>query len=301
MLTAAMLLSSSAQAADIMVPPGAQPYADVVVKDVPMRARLALGFDAALILNLEPAQRAKLKIFPLLGKQKIRNALLPAGEATVRFNLVKVAPRGHEQRRMPTVWVDKPIATDADGILSALALSGDRLVFRLGADAPGARSYRLPRDGKGSASMEARVGDQDVRVTLELNSPETILNARAGEALIAAGMVRRVNAVGLWRPFPGVALPFQRLVARDGATLMGLPIINAAVRITEAEARRIDAEARAGTSTEADDEDAITVTASRKGKRGRSPWVLVGRDTLDRCSTIALDRPGESWELACRF
>lgn len=297
----ALAFATPVVAADIIVPPGRQAYQAIMVKDQPMRARLALGFDAALLLNLEPAQRARLKIFPLIGKQTFKDPLIPGGKALFRFNIVRVAPTGYESRRLPTVWVDKPIADDADGILSALALEADTLVFRLGADTPGARDYVLPRKGKNAASMETRVADEKIRVTLELNAPETILNARAAEALIEAGMVRRVRAVGLWRPFPGVALPIQRLESRADATLMGLPIINAAVRITEAEAKRIDKEAQAGTSTAEDDEDAITVTADRKTKRGRSPWVLIGRDTLDRCSSITLDRPGKIWRLRCAF
>jgi hypothetical protein len=297
----ALTMVAAPAMAEIAVPPGRQPYIDIMVKNQPMRARLALGFDKALLLNLEPAQKAGLKIFPLIGKMKFKDPLIPGGEALFRFNLVKVAPRGQEASRLPTVWVDKPIAEDADGILSALALDGERLVFRLGAEAAGSRLYTLPRDGGSSASMETRLADEKLRVTLELNAPETIVNGRAAEALIAAGLVRRVDKVGLWRPFPGVALPIQRLEAKPGATLMGLPLRNAAVRITEAEARRIDARAAAGTSTEADDEDTITVTAAKGRKRGRRPWVLIGRDTLDKCSTITLDRPGKAWVLNCRF
>ncbi len=299
-LLLAAALAGPLQAAEILVPAGRQPYIGITVKDAPMRARLALGFDEALLLNLAPAQRVGLKIFPLIGKMKFKNALIPGGEATFRFNIVRVAPQGFESARMPTVWVDKKIADDADGILSALALSGDRVTFRLAPAAAGERLYKLPRQGRNDADMQTRIADEKVRVTLELNAAETILNARAADAMIAAGLVRRVNAVGLWRPFPGVALPIQRLETRAGATLLGMPIINAAVRVTEAEAKRIDAEAKAGTSTAEDDEDAITVTASRQ-KRGRAPWVLVGRDTLDRCSTVTLDRPAKVWELACRF
>jgi hypothetical protein len=295
------LLMAGPVAAEILVPKGQQPYLDIIVKEQPMRARLALGFDKALLLNLEPAQRAGLKIFPLIGKMKFKDPLFPGGEALFRFNLVRVTPRGYEGGRMPTVWVDKPIAGDADGVLSALALEGERLVFRLEPDAAGSRRYVLPRKGGGSASMQTQVADEKLRLTLELNAPETILNARAGQALLAAGLVRRLDKVGLWRPFPGVALPIQRLESMPGAALLGLPIRNAAVRITEAEAKRIDERAAAGTSTEADDEDAITVTASKGRKRGRGPWVLIGRDTLDMCSTITLDRPGKTWVLNCRF
>ena len=305
LLRAGALLAALAFAApalaEIPVQAGAQPYLPLVVKDTPMRARLALGFDKALLLNLAPAQKAGLKIFPLIGKMKFKNPLFPGGEALFRFNLVKVAPRGFEAAKIPTVWVDKPIADDADGVLSALALEGERITFRLGAERPGSRRYVLSRKSGGSASMETRAGGETLRLTLELNAPETILNARAAEALLAEGLVRRLPQVGLWRPFPGVALPFQRLEAMPGATLLGLPIRNAAVRITENEARRIDAEAAAGTSTDLDDEDAIVVTAAKGRKQGRKPWILIGRDVLDDCSSITLDRPARAWVLNCRF
>ena len=79
LVLAALLLAAPAGAAEILVPQGRQAYQDIIIKDQPMRARLALGFDAALILNLEPAQRANLKIFPLIGKQTFKDALIPGG------------------------------------------------------------------------------------------------------------------------------------------------------------------------------------------------------------------------------
>jgi hypothetical protein len=72
------------------------------------------------------------------------------------------------------------------------------------------------------------------------------------------------------------------------------------VRVSETDARRIDAAAK-GTSSESDDEDTITVSADRKKMRGRDPWILIGRDVLDDCSRISFDRAGESWLLTCKF
>jgi hypothetical protein len=118
--------------------------------------------------------------------------------------------------------------------------------------------------------------------------------------LLAAGLVKRANAVGYWRPFPGVSLPWQRLTPRAGASLMGLPLRQIGMRVSETEARAIDAAAR-GTSTDTDDEDTITVSADRKKKRGRAPWILIGRDVLDDCSRISFDRAGERWVLTCAF
>jgi hypothetical protein len=72
------------------------------------------------------------------------------------------------------------------------------------------------------------------------------------------------------------------------------------VRVSEAEARQVDARAK-GTSTENDDADTITVSADRKKRGGRDPWLLIGRDVLDDCSRISFDRANERWLLTCKF
>jgi hypothetical protein len=83
--------------------------------------------------------------------------------------------------------------------------------------------------------------------------------------------------------------------------VLGLPLIDPTVRITEAQAKALDARAKAGTSTEADQEDAIVVSGSkRRGNRNR-PWILIGRDVLTKCSRIEMDKPGRQWVLTCNF
>ena len=71
-------------------------------------------------------------------------------------------------------------------------------------------------------------------------------------------------------------------------------------RITEARARKLDRAAKAGTSTAAEDADAIVVTAESKRKK-REAWVIIGRDVMNHCSRIELDRPGGRWLLTCNF
>lgn len=283
----------------ITVPPGAQPHLPVGIKDSLLDVRLAISFDWALILNAGPAARAGLKPFPLIGKRTFKNSMLPGGEATFRGNLYKITPRGLARATVPAIWVDKPIAADADGILSITPLKSDRITLALGPVVAGSKTYALPRKGTDSVMMQARVGAEKINVALELNSPDTVMNARAAAALINAGVMKRAGQVGYWRPFPGIELPFERLAPLPGAQIFGLPLGRAGVRVTEAEARAIDARARAGTSTADDDEDAITVTATRK--KGRDPWILIGRDMLDHCSLIEFDRPAKLWRLTCAF
>lgn len=304
-LAIAGLLPSAARPATpqqplvISVNPGQQPHIPVRIKNAEVDVRLALSFDTALILNAAPAARAGLKPFPLLGKRTFRNALIPGGEATFRVNLYGIVPRGLEKSTVPAVWVDKPIAADADGVMSITPLKSDNIVLIFGAVLPGSKVYSITRKGKGSVMMRAHVGDEDIDVALELNSPDTVMNARAAAALIAAGIVKRAGEVGFWKPFPGVDLPFERLTPAPGAQLLGLPLSRAGARITEAQAKAIDVRSRAGTSTAEDDADAITVTATRK--KGRDPWILIGRDMLSQCSRLEFDRPGKVWRMTCAF
>lgn len=277
------------------------PYLPVTVKKAMLNIRIALSFDTALVLNDAPAQRAGLKPFPLFGKRTFKSALIPGGEATFRFNLATITPRGLPDRKVPTVWVSRPVASDADGILTIGALKADRVDVILRDTLPNSRTLILKKAGTGETGIKTKLGGEDIDISLELNSPVTVMNARAGEALIKAGLLRRVNEIGYWRPFPGVALPWQRLRARAGANILGLPLRDSGVRVSEAEARAIDSAAK-GTSTETDDEDTITVTAGRdKKKRGRDPWILIGRDVLDQCSRIIFDRANERWLLTCAF
>jgi hypothetical protein len=286
-------------ALDIAVAPGGQPHLPLHIKNADVDVRLALSYDGALVLNAAPAARAGLKAFPLIGKRTFKSALIPGGEATFRGNLYDISPRGLPKSTVPAIWVDKPIAEDGDGVLSISGLKVDRLGLVLGATPAGSRIHTLTRPDKGSVMMKVRVGDENIAVSLEFNSPDTVMNARAAAALANAGLVKRGGDVGFWVPFPGVALPFERLVPVPGARLLDLPLVRPGVRITEAQAKQLDAKARAGTSTADDDADAITVTATRK--KGRDPWILIGRDVLGQCSRIEFDRQGKSWVLTCGF
>lgn len=276
-----------------------QPLVRARVKNAELTVRVALGFDKALLLNAPAAARAGLRAFPFIGKQTFRNRLMPGGESVVRGNLYDVALATLPAVAVPTIWFDKPLADDGDGVVSALALPADRVAVTQGSAPTGGRVYALARAGKGDAALRVEVAGVKVMVVLDIRSPETVLNGAAAVLFEQAGLVRRTGTVGLWRPFPGTALPFERLTPTPGATLLGLPMFAPAARVTEARARAIDARARAGTSTAAQDDDAITVTATKK--RRQPPWVLVGRDVLDHCRRIELDRPGARWLLTCDF
>ena len=276
-----------------------QPMARLRIKNTDLTVRIALGFDKALLLNLPAATRADLKAFPLIGKQTFKSNLMPGGRALIRGNLYDVAIAGLHDTEVPTIWFDKELADDSDGVISLLAVPAEHVVVTQAAAPKGGLVYGIGRAGHGDAAMIAVIGGEKVHVILDVRSPETLFNGRAAQLMERAGMFRRTGRVGLWRPFPGSALPFERVVPASGAAILGLPLIAPAARITEARAKELDVKARAGTSSADQDDDAITVTAQRK--KQQPPWILIGRDVLDWCSRIELDRPGVRWALTCAF
>ena len=297
LLAAAPLVAKTVPLVTLDWPRDAQPMTRATIKQASVSARVALGFDSALLLNEGPAVAAKLKSFPLLGKATVKNPLIPGGSAIARFNLYDVGLAGMRPSNVPTVWIDKVIAADADAIVSLLSFDADHVVLQR--TGPPGKVIELTRQGHGDALVDATIDGTKVTVGLDLVSPETVMSRGAADALVRAGVVKRAGTVGLWTPFPSVHLPFERLTPVPGARLLGLPLTHPAARITEAKMKALDAAAKAGTSTAEDDADAITVTAAKKRKG--TPWILIGRDVLDRCTRIELDRPAKVWRLTCDF
>jgi hypothetical protein len=279
-----------------------EPIIPIRVRDSTLNVRVSPGFDSAVLLNAEPAIATGIKAFPLIGKMRFSSPLLPGGRALFRFNLIGVSVMGGKKRKLPTVWVDPPITARGDGVMSMLAIPGDYIAWdRAGAPA-GGQNFILARDGSGDAEVFVRIGGEKIGVSLAPDAPVSIMNARAARALESAGLVTRTQKTGLWEPIPKVRLPYQRLMPAAGATLLGLPLVAPAARVSEAQAKEIDARSQAGTSSTEDDADTIVVTGSREGgRRGRDPWMLIGADVLNQCSRILLDRPGKRWILTCRF
>jgi hypothetical protein len=279
-----------------------QPLMTITVKNAAFKVRVSTGFERGLALNFGPADAAKLKALPIFGKRHIEDPLIPGGSATFRGNLYAVSAPGLGALITPTLWVDKAVDTSGtDGIVSVMALDADRIVIAQPAAPKGGQVYVIPTTGSGDVAGELKIADRKVSVRLALDAPRTMMNANGAQALFDAGLVKRGGTVGLWSPFPQVALPYETLKVVPGATVFGLPLRSPAARVTEARAREIDSRAQAGTSTEADQDDAIVVSAKTPKGNKNPPWVLIGRDILDACSSIELDKPNRRWLLTCNF
>lgn len=264
------------------------------------RVRVNLQIAGALLLNSPLAERARLKAFPIIGKQTVKGNLLPGGSAIVRGNRYTVKMGGLPEKAIIAGWIDKPVVEGWDGVIGIYDLNADRVAIVQPSAPAGGRVYTLPWRKKDEPVGETVIGAETVNIVLDLESPETVMSAVTAQALLSGGAVVRSGAVALWNPVPQVTLPFERLTPRPGATVAGLPLIKPAARITEARAKELDAMAKAGTSTAEQEQDAIVVTAKKRGKQ-REPWIMIGRDVLGYCSRIELDKPAQRWLLTCNF
>ena len=97
-----------------------------------------------------------------------------------------------------------PVAADADGILTIAALKADRVDVILRETPAGSREYVIAKKGSGETGIKTRIGNEAVNLSLELNSPTTVMNARAGEALMAAmtSSMPPMSNFGIRRPCP---------------------------------------------------------------------------------------------------
>ncbi|WP_374386839.1 hypothetical protein [Sandaracinobacter sp.] len=279
------------------------PLTSVQLKRGAVDVRVSLGFDKALLLNLQPAQALKLKPFPLIGKFKVKNPQIPGGEAVIRGNFISGDVGGTGAQKLPTIWIDKNVvAAPQQGVVSALAFDAERVRIRNLRAPAGGQTYRLARAGKGDAEVKLALGGETLRLIFDFTSERSVMNARAAGLLEREGLARRTGRVGLWSPVPAFAVPVEALRPAPGAQLAGLPLYDPVVRITRARAQELDARAAAGiTGDSEDDPDAIVVTAEKEKGRGREPWILIGRDVLRFCGTVELDRPGVAWVLSCQF
>lgn len=300
-----VLLATPASATTIDLAADPVPTTTVALKRGTVPVRVSLGFDRAMLLNLAPAKATGLKPFPIIGKFKLKNPQLPGGEAIIRGNIITADVGGTGRQKLPTAWIDKDVVDPpAQGVVSVMAFKADYVRISVAGAPAGGRQYELNRAGEGDSDSRWKVGGDTVRVVIDLTSEVSVMNARAARALEAEGLVRRTGKVALWSPVPALLLPVELMKPVPGATALGgLPLIRPVARITPEQARTLDAQTAAGMRGESeDDEDAIVVTAdSGKAPRGRVAWMLIGRDVLQHCQEILLDRPARRWRLSCAF
>lgn len=273
----------------IVAPDGMRPSS---VAGVPARLRVDPAAPGMPVLNPALAARAGLKAGPFAASYAVGPVVITGSTAVARIDL----GAGPVKRRV--TWTTRAYSDAADAVVGPGGLPDPVIRFQLRAPRPGERVAVLPMakagglfGGWGLTLATLTVDGGPVRVRFDPRRPTTatagaaVALARAhGGALegppaaadIAWGVQRPVRAMRLARPLAIGPLPLDRLL----------------VRVSDYGATTSIGEAGAS------DPDEVVVVA--KGKRDRSRDVLtIGRDQLDRCSSITFDKRARQVRLSC--
>lgn len=252
----------------------------------PARLRISPWAPAAPTLNPDFADRAGLhggwfRAAVKVGPVKIKG---DTGVTTLDFGKVAFKRRA--------VWFEKPYARGADAAVGPGGLPVDIVRFDLRAPAPGERTVTLPLIQKPFLPTFAAldVGGRRLIVLFDPLHERTLATAGAGQSLAAALGGQLTGETGRAEVAFGIDRPVRLLRLARPLTIGPLRFDAVAVRIS-------DNGSTAGIADADADPDEIVVTAKRNGDRRDT--LIVGRDQLDRCSSIIFDKPARQIRLSC--
>ena len=289
----ALLLTGAAEPSETTVT-GDRTIA-ITAGGVPARLRIDPGAPTAPIFNPDFAKRAGFRPLWIGIQARIGPVKVPGYTAVIRLDLGESDLGGGEFKRR-IAWFDAPYVAGADVSAGPGLLPADRVRFVLGPARAGERSVSIPLANFGRLGMGVYLmaGDERIAVSFSLDRPLSFATASAGASLAASnagrfdaepeqmpihlGVVRPVRHMALGTPFTVGPLSVAGLMVRTGD-------FGSAASIPEGELAQADP-------------DEILVTGKRKRKGEQR--LLIGRDQLDRCSSILFDKRAKLVTLSCR-
>lgn len=288
LLAAAALLLTGAAEPEMVV--SGDRTLQVTAGGLPARMRIDPGAPTAPIFNPDFATRAGFKPLWIGIQARVGPVKVPGYTAVIRLDLGD----GEFKRRI--AWFDAPYVEGADASVGPGLLAAERVRFAIGAVQPGERSVSLPLEDFGRLGMGVYLmaGGERITVSFNLDRPFSFATAAGGASIAAAfggrfdmepermpihlGVVRPVRHMALAQPLVVGPLNVTGLMVRTGD-------FGSSASIPEGEAEEADP-----------DEILVTGKKKRKGEQR----LLIGRDYLDRCSSILFDRKAKLLTLSCR-
>ncbi len=199
--------------------------------------------------------------------------------------VVTIAMGGAQFKRRAT-WFAAPFLTDADAEMGPGGVPDPVVRFDLHSARPGERSVSVPLADFGWSGMGlwAAIGEARIRVTFSLDRKSSLATAGAGAA-IAAEHGGRFEGVAAMEPIAlGVERPARRLALETPFTVGPFVLDGLLVRVADFGSTAGVPDANAPEP----DPDEIVVTGRRKSKQKLT--LEIGRDQLDRCSSLLFDK-----------
>jgi hypothetical protein len=263
-------------------------------KGRPLRLKVDTGAPWFVLLNgsvakslrLVGTRSATLTIGPVKLKGKTR---------TQKFTFGGVAAT------RPVMWFDREAVRGADGVINPANLPWDRVTMRLGQPRANEQIIGLPMQFDRERGLYHKYSFAGQSILTRFTLADSLTTATGAAAAVIA---KRKN--GLWdgsafsHPVRyGVVRPVRTMVLGQPLSVNGFTLSELAVRVWDDRgAFRLPEE-----QLPADEiEDEIVID----GKRRRFPgaahfWLMIGRDDLDRCSSITYDKRKRRLNLSCSF
>lgn len=190
------------------------------------------------------------------------------------------------------VWFEKPYAKGADAAVGPGGLPVDIVRFQLRAPQPGERTVALPLIQKmfQPTYAEIPVGGRKMQVLFDPQHDRSLATAGAGQAIATELGGQLMGEASPSEVAFGINRPVRTLRLKSPLIVGPLSFDSVAVRIS-------DYGTTAGIKDADADPDEIVVTA--KGGGSRRDTLIVGRDQLQRCSSIVFDKPAKLIRLTC--
>lgn len=259
------------------------------VQATPARLRVDPGAPSIPVFNPDFAERAGFRAGWIGTRARIGPVSVGGRSAVVRLDM----GGGVFKRRV--TWFQVPYDVGADGTIGPGGLPAEIIRFELRAPRPGERATNLPLadfswNGMG---MIVAIGDEQLQVRLSLDRARSLATAGAGAAIAAeqggsfdAAPEKLVINLGVERPVRHMRLARALTIGPFAVTgmLVRTGDFGSAAAIPDPQAPPPDP-------------DEVVVTGQKKQKR---KLVLeIGRDYLDRCSSILFDKPAKMLTLSC--
>lgn len=198
---------------------------------------------------------------------------------------------GFELKRR-VVWFDRRYDAEADAALGPGGVPADVVRFELRPPFAGETRVVLPMVNNLFQPTYSRVmvGGRPLNILFDPQHARTLATAGAGALIAAAHDGRLTGGQGRAEIAFGIDRPVRTLA-------LARPLAVGPLRINRLAVRIADGGSVAGIRDEDSDPEEIVVTA--KERRKSRDVLIIGREQLDRCSSIVFDKRAKTITLSC--
>jgi hypothetical protein len=268
---------------------------ETLVRGQPVRLKVDPGAPWYVLLNGSAAKR--------LGLVGTRSATFAVGPTRVKGKTrSEKVTFGTVVATRPVIWFKGESVSGADGVVNPANVPHDRVTVRFGAPSSAEKIIELQMrfDKERGLYHELSFGGQIILTRFTLQDELTTATGAA-----ASVIAKRRN--GLWEggnfSYPvryGIVRPVRKMVLGEPLSVNGFPLSKLTVRVSDDRGRYYLPEKDAP-DVEFDEDDVVVTGKKQRNFGAPHFWLMIGRDNLNRCSSVSYDNDAKRLLLRCAF